>query len=46
MFRQAIFHQKDGPSLSDRVESVFVMILMVLGTCLGLVGSWQAVQEL
>lgn len=46
MFREAIFHQKDGPSLADRIESVIAIILMVFGTCLGLVGSWQALQEL
>mmetsp|Transcript_18711 Transcript_18711/g.37512 ORF Transcript_18711/g.37512 Transcript_18711/m.37512 type:complete len:507 (-) Transcript_18711:263-1783(-) len=46
MFREAIFHQTDGPTFADRMESVFAMILMVMGTCLGLLGSWQALQEL
>ena len=46
MYRQVIMQQKDGPTVSQRAESTFAIILMLLGTALGLMGSWQALQEL
>jgi len=45
MYRQAILQNWDQTTWSQRNESIVALVLMVFGTALGLVGSWQALQD-
>ena len=45
MYRQAILHNYEDSTWAQRNESMLALVLMVLGTALGLVGSWQALQD-